>query len=75
MESVTMPKNPFIGPKHPDSSALEVGSETMKEVRAQIRREYGPRRDQQRLLDLFGKLDWDDEYDYKRERTRQRFPS
>ena len=63
-----MPKTPFIGSKLPNK-ALEVGGETIKATERRVRR------DQQRLLDLFGKLDWDDEYDYKRERTRQRLPS
>ena len=34
-------------------------------------REFIARREQERLLELFGKLDWDDEYDYKQERTRR----
>ena len=34
-------------------------------------REIIARREQERPLELFGKLNWDDEYDYKRERTRQ----
>ena len=34
-------------------------------------REFIARREQEPLLELFGKLDWDDEYDDKRERTRQ----
>ena len=29
------------------------------------------RREQERILDLFGKLDWDEEFDYKRERHRR----
>ena len=34
-------------------------------------REFIARREQERLLELFGKLDWDDEYDYKQERMRR----
>jgi hypothetical protein len=32
--------------------------------------EFIARRRQKRLLDLFGKLDWDPAYDYKAERKR-----
>ena len=52
--------------------ALEVGGERTKKATVnQALREFIARREQERLLELFGKLDWDDEYDYKRERTRQ----
>ena len=33
-------------------------------------REFLARREQRNLLELFGTLDWDEDYDYKRERTR-----
>jgi hypothetical protein len=33
--------------------------------------EYVARRRQRRVLDLFGKLEWDAEYDYKAERKRR----
>ncbi|MXW43760.1 MAG: type II toxin-antitoxin system VapB family antitoxin [Candidatus Dadabacteria bacterium] len=52
--------------------ALEVGGEKTKKATVnRALREFIARREQKRLLDLFGKLDWDDEYDYKRERTRR----
>lgn len=52
--------------------ALEVGGERTKKATVnQALREFIARREQERLLELFGKLDWDHEYDYKRERTRQ----
>jgi Arc/MetJ family transcription regulator len=34
--------------------------------------EYIRRRKQQRILSLFGSIDYDENYDYKRERTRKR---
>ncbi len=37
-------------------------------------REFIVRRGRKRLVDLFGRLDWDD-YDYKLERSRQRTSS
>ena len=52
--------------------ALEVGGERTKKATVnQALREFIARRGQERLLELFGKLDWDHEYDYKRERTRR----
>ena len=53
------------------NKALEVdGEKTKKATVTRALREFIARREQERLLDLFGKFDWDDEYDYKRERTR-----
>jgi len=34
-------------------------------------REYVSRRKQRAVLSLFGKLDWDPDYDYKRERRKR----
>ncbi len=51
--------------------ALAVGGEkTRKATVNRALREFIARRVQERLLDLFGKLDWDDDYDYKGDRTR-----
>ena len=33
-------------------------------------REYVARHEQKQLVELFGALDWDPEYNYKEERTR-----
>ncbi|MXZ73814.1 MAG: type II toxin-antitoxin system VapB family antitoxin [Gemmatimonadetes bacterium] len=52
--------------------ALQVGGEkTMGATVNRALREFIARREQERLLDLFGKLDWDEAYDYKRERMRR----
>lgn len=48
--------------------ALEIGGKKATVNRAL--REFIARREQERLLDLFGKLDWDENCDYKRERSR-----
>ena len=54
------------------TKAFEVGGEeTMGETVNRALREFIARREQERLLELFGKLDRDGEYDSKRERTRQ----
>lgn len=52
--------------------ALEVGGEKTKKATVnKALREFIARREQARLLELFGTLDWDDEFDYKPERSRQ----
>jgi hypothetical protein len=51
--------------------ALEVGGERTKT--AVVRRaleEYVARRQQKRLLELFGALEWNREFDHKSERSR-----
>ena len=66
-----MATNLAIDPQLLDK-ALEVGGEkTKKATVTRALREFIARREQERLLELFGQLDWDDEYDYKRERTRR----
>jgi len=52
--------------------ALEVGGERTKKATVnRALREFIARREQERLLELFGKLDWDEDYDYKQERMRR----
>ena len=52
--------------------ALEFsGERTNKAVVTKALEEFIARRRQKHLLDLFGKLDWDTSYDYKRERSRR----
>lgn len=43
---------------------------TKKAVVTRALEEFIARRDQRKLLHLFGKLEWDPRYDYKRERSR-----
>lgn len=51
--------------------ALKIsGERTKKAVIAKALEEFIARRDQRRLLDLVGKLDWNPDYDYKKERSR-----
>lgn len=52
--------------------ALEVSGETTK--RAAVTRaleEFIARRGQRRLIELMGKLEWDEAFDYKAERSRR----
>ena len=51
--------------------ALEVsGERTKKAAVTKALQEFIARRQQKRLLDLMGKLEWDSSYDYKAERAR-----
>jgi hypothetical protein len=51
--------------------ALEVsGERTKKDAVTLALKEFIARREQRRLLDAFGTLDWDPTYDYKSERSR-----
>ena len=66
-----MATNLSIDPKLLDR-ALEVSGENTKKAAVTIAlKEFIARREQKRLLELFGNLDWDPNYDYKAERTRQ----
>jgi Arc/MetJ family transcription regulator len=52
--------------------ALEVsGEKTKKAAVTMALKEFIARREQKRLLELFGNLEWDSDYDYKEERSRQ----
>ncbi len=52
--------------------ALEVsGERTKKAAVTKALQEFIARRRQRRVLELFGKLEWDDAYDYKAERNRR----
>ena len=51
--------------------AVEVSGERTKTAAVtRALREYVARHEQKRLVELFGALDWDREYDYKGERSR-----
>ena len=66
-----MATNLSIDPKLLDR-ALEVsGERTKKAAVTKALREFIARREQKRILELFGSLDWDPDYDYKAERSRQ----
>jgi Arc/MetJ family transcription regulator len=46
------------------------GEWTKKAAVTKALKEFVARRQQRRLLDLMGALEWDEEFDYKRERSR-----
>ncbi len=52
--------------------ALEVsGAKTKKAAVTMALQEFIARRQQRKVLELMGKLEWDRSYDYKAERTRK----
>jgi hypothetical protein len=52
--------------------ALEVsGERTKKAAVTKALQEFIARRQQKRVLDLMGKLEWDQSYDYKADRSRK----
>jgi hypothetical protein len=52
--------------------ALELsGERTKKAAVTKALQEFIARRRQKRVLELFGKLEWDETYDYKAERQRR----
>lgn len=66
-----MASNLAIDPKLLER-ALEVsGEKTKKAAVTKALREFIARREQSAVLELFGKLEWDPGFDYKRERTRR----
>lgn len=48
------------------------GESTKKAAVTRALREFIARREQRRVAELFGKLEWDSGYDYKAERSRRR---
>ena len=47
------------------------GEKTKKAAVTKALQEFIARREQRRLLDLWGKLEWDRSFDYKAERSRK----
>jgi hypothetical protein len=46
------------------------GERTKKAAVTKALQEFIARREQKSMLELFGKLEWDERYDYKKERSR-----
>ena len=66
-----MATNLSIDPELLDK-ALEIGGEkTKKATVTKALREFIARREQKKLTDLFGTLEWNDDFDYKHERSRR----
>jgi len=69
-EDSHMATNLSIDPELLDK-ALEVsGEKTKKAAVTQALVEFIAKRERTRVKELFGQLEWDSDYDYKRERSR-----
>jgi Arc/MetJ family transcription regulator len=66
-----MATNLEIDPDLLDHALRVSGEKTKKAAVTRALEEFIARREQRKLLDLFGSLDWDPRYDYKRERSRR----
>ena len=66
-----MATNLSIDPELIDRALVLSGERTKKAAVTKALQEFIARREQKNLLDLFGKLDWDVDYDYKVERSRK----
>ena len=54
-----------------EKASLVSGERTKKAVVTRALQEFIARREQKELLELFGKLEWDPQFDYKKERSRR----
>ena len=66
-----MASNLSIDPKLLERALAVSGERTKKAAVTKALKEFIARRDQKRLVDLFHSLDWEPDYDYKAERSRQ----
>lgn len=65
-----MATNLSIDPELIDRALKVSGERTKKAAVTKALQEFVARRQQKRVLELFGKLEWDAGYDYKAERRR-----
>lgn len=65
-----MPTNLAIDDRLLEEALRVGGRRTKKETVTEALQEYILRRKQARVLDLFGKIDFDPEFDYKKARRR-----
>jgi len=65
-----MATNLSIDPGLIDRAVQVSGERTKKAAVSKALREFIARREQKRLLELMGKLEWDAAFDYKAERKR-----
>jgi Arc/MetJ family transcription regulator len=66
-----MPTNLAIDPDLLERAVQVSGAKSKTAAVTQALTEFIARREQSRLLDLFGSLEWDPGFDYKRERSRR----
>jgi Arc/MetJ family transcription regulator len=65
-----MATNLEIDPRLLERAVKASGERTKTAAVTRALREYVARHEQKRLVELFGALDWDPDFDYKAERTR-----
>jgi hypothetical protein len=65
-----MATNLSIDPDLLDRALAVSGERTKKAAVTKALQEFIARRQQKRLLELMGKLEWDEQFDYKAERSR-----
>ncbi len=65
-----MATNLSIDPELIDRALKISGERTKKAAVTKALQEYIARREQKQIAELFGKLEWDTDYDYKSERSR-----
>jgi len=66
-----MATNLAIDPDLIDRALAVSGEKTKKAAVTKALQEFIARREQRRLLELFGKVDWNPDYDYKAQRSRR----
>jgi len=66
-----MATNLAIDPKLLEKALQVSGERTKKAAVTKALTEFIARREQRKLLELFAKLEWDPEFDYKEERSRR----
>jgi hypothetical protein len=66
-----MATNLALDPKLIEQALAVSGERTKKAAVTRALEEYIARRRQAKILDLFGALDWDPDFDYKRARSRR----
>ena len=66
-----MATNLAIDPDLLDRAVAVSGERTKKAAVTKALQEFIARREQRRVAELFGKLEWDDLYNYKAERSRR----
>ncbi len=66
-----MATNLSIDPELIERARALSGERTKKAAVTKALQEFIARREQKHLLELFGKLEWDADYDYKAERSRK----
>ena len=66
-----MPTNLALDPELLERALALSGEKTKKAAVTRALKEFIARREQKKLLRLFGSLDWDPSFDYKAERSRR----